>query len=70
MTDTKHLKEQKNIVKDIKQDIKEKYKDYLSNTNEILCKSQKRNFRKFKRRQNRKIKQIKKYGAIYKFPCS
>ena len=67
--DNKCLKEQKNAVKDIKQDIKEKYKDYLSDTKEILCRNQKKTFRKFKRKQNRKIKEIKKYGAIYKLPC-
>ena len=68
--DNKSFKEQKNKVQDIKQDIKEKYKDYLSDTNEILCKNQRKAFRKFKRKQNKKIKKIKKYGAIYKFPCS
>lgn len=70
VSDKKRLKEQKRVVKDISNDIKEKYKDYLSDTNTVLVKSQKKTFRKFKRRQNRKIKQIKKYGAIYKFPCS
>lgn len=68
--DKKCLSEQKNIVKDIQKDIREKYKDYLKDSNEILCRSQKKIFKKFKRRQNRKIKQIKTYGAIYKFPCS
>ena len=68
--ENEYLKEQKQIVKDIRQDIKEKYKDYLSDTNEILNKYQKKIFKKFKSKQNKKIKQIKKYGAIYKFPCS
>ena len=68
--DDKHLKEQKDLINYIKTDIKEKYKAYLSDTNEILCKNQRKDFRKFKRKQNKKLKLIKKYGAIYKFPCS
>ena len=68
--DVKCIKEQKNTVHDIQTDIKEKYKDYLSETSEILTKSQKKIFKKFKREQNIKIKKIKKYGAVYKFPCS
>ncbi|MBR2069547.1 MAG: hypothetical protein IJ877_07285 [Candidatus Gastranaerophilales bacterium] len=68
--DVKCIKEQKNTVHDIQTDIKEKYKDYLSDTNEILCKNQKKIFKSFKKDQNKKIKKIKKYGAVYKFPCS
>ena len=68
-SDNKCIKEQKNIVKDIKSDIKEKYKDYLSDTNRVLSKSQKKEFGKFKKKQKSKIRKIKKYGAIYKFPC-
>ncbi len=67
--DFKCYKEQKQTLKDIKQDINEKYKDYLKDTEEILSKNQKKIFKKFKRRQKRKIKLIKKYGAVYKFPC-
>ncbi len=68
--DNKHIKEQKDLVNYIKSDIKEKYKDYLSDTNEILYKDQRKIFKKFRRNQDKKIKMIKKYGAIYKFPCS
>jgi len=65
----KHLREEKNNVRYIKRDISEKYKDYLSDTRGVLNKSQKRTYRKFNNREKRKIKQIKKYGAIYKLPC-
>ena len=65
----KHLKQEKNNVRYVKRDINEKYKNYLSDSRNVLNKKQKRTFNKFNRQEKRKIRQIRKYGAIYKYPC-
>ena len=65
----KHLKQEKNNVRYIKKDIQEKHKDYLASSRNVLNRKQKRTFNKFNRSEKRKIRQIKRYGAIYKYPC-
>ncbi len=63
-------REQRNLVRDLGKEAKEKLKDYDSEIKEQLCKSQKGDYRRFKRNQKKKMKRIVKYGAIYKLPCS
>lgn len=65
----KHLRHEKNNIRYIKRDINEKHKDYLSDSRNVLNKKQKRTFNHFHNNERRKIKQIRKYGAIYKYPC-
>ncbi len=65
----RHLKQEKNNVRYIKRDINEKRKDYLSDSRSVLNRKQRRIFRRYNASEKRKIKQIRKYGAIYKYPC-
>lgn len=62
-------KKQEKAVKHIQNDIKEKMKDYVDDIKEQLCPKQRSCFRRFLKEEKRKMKEIIKYGAIYKFPC-
>lgn len=67
--DDECYKKQANTLKHIQKDIKEKFSDYIDDIKEQLCKNQRSCFRKFVRREKNKMKEIMKYGAIYKLPC-
>lgn len=62
-------KKQIKHIKHIKKDIKEKFNDYIDDIKEQLCPRQRSCFRKIEKAQKRKLKEIIKYGAIYKLPC-
>ncbi len=63
-------KKQVHVLKNIKKDVKEKFKDFNDDIKEQLCSNQKSEFRKFKSEEKRKMKKLIKYGAIYKLPCT
>lgn len=62
-------KENKKCLKELKREAKEKYKDFKQDIEELLCKKQKSDFRKYQKGEKRKIKKIAKYSKVYKFPC-
>ena len=62
-------REQKRALKEIKKDTKEKCKDFKEEINDLLCKNQRKTFKKFQRNEKRKMKKIIKYASVYKFPC-
>lgn len=62
-------KEYKNALKEIKKENKAKLKDFDEEIKAQLCKNQKKDYRKFKHHQNKKMRQIVKYATVYKFPC-
>ncbi len=53
----------------LKNDIRVRFICFEDDIKEILNKSQYKKFKCFKKEQKEKIKQIVKYGAIYKLPC-
>lgn len=63
------FRKQKNILKEIKYETKEKIKDYRNDIYDQLCKNQRKDFKKFQRYEMRKIKKLAKYCKVYKFPC-
>lgn len=62
-------KEQENVLKEIKNDAKERCKAFRNDVKELLCKDQNKDFRKFQRQEKRKMKKIIKYSCIHKLPC-
>ena len=62
-------KEIKNDLKYVKNDIKEKYSELNSDLKDVLCSNQKSIYKEFQKIEKRKIKEMIKYGMIYKFPC-
>jgi len=63
-------KEQRNVLKEMRNEAKERCKDFRAEIKEQLCKNQYSDFRKFQRHEKKKMKKIVKYGAVYKFPCT
>ena len=62
-------KDRKQALKEIKKDTKEKCKDFKEEVNDLLCKNQRKEFKKFQKQEGKKMKKIIKYASIYKFPC-
>lgn len=63
-------KEQIEVVKDLRKDIKNRCKQFKKDVKSVLCKNQYSDFRKVTRQEKKKMKKIVKYGAIYKLPCN
>ena len=56
-------------LKEMKKEAKEHWYDFRDEIEELLCKSQRYEFKKFQREEKRKIKKLAKYCVVYKFPC-
>ncbi len=54
------IKEQKKLIKDIKQDIKDKWECYQNSLKELLTKDQLKEYKKITKEENKKYKQLKK----------
>lgn len=67
--DNCNLKEDKKCLKEIEKEAKEKCKDFKEEIEEHLCKNQKKDFRRYQRKEKRIMKKIAKYSKVYKFPC-
>lgn len=63
-------KDQRNVLKEMKKETKERCKDFRDEIKEQLCKNQYSDFRKFTRCEKRKMKKLVKYAAVYKLPCT
>ncbi len=63
-------KDQINVLKELKKDVKERSKTFKNDIKEVLCKDQNRELKKFCRHEKKKMKKIFKYSCIYKLPCS
>jgi len=62
-------KNQEKILKGIKSQVRECYKDFISSVKCQLNSCQKKEFKKIVKSEKKTIKLIVKYGAVYKFPC-
>ena len=48
---------------------KEKCKDFRDEINDLLCKKQRKAFKKFLKNEKQTFKKVVKYAYVYKFPC-
>ena len=62
-------KDKKHSLKEIKKDAKEKCKDFRDEINDLLCKKQRKAFKKFLKNEKQTFKKVVKYAYVYKFPC-
>jgi len=62
-------KNQKQILKEIKKDTKELCKCFREDIEEILCKKQQKDFRKFLRKEKKHMRKIIRYSFVVKLPC-
>ena len=53
----------------MRREAKAHWLDFRDEIDELLCKSQKNDFKKFQRQEKKKIKKLAKYCMVYKFPC-
>ena len=66
----KYYKEEAYELKEIRKQMKNRANRFKHDVKYQLCQNQYKAFRKFVRQEKRRLKRIKKYGAIYKFPCN
>lgn len=64
------IKEQKEELKEIRNEAKEQYKCFVNEVKEQLCKDQEKCFNKFNRQEKKKMKKLAKYCMTPKFPCN
>ena len=63
------IREQKNELKEIRNDAKEQYRCFSKEIKAQLCKDQIRCFNRFNRAEKRKMKKLAKYCLVPHFPC-
>ncbi len=63
-------KDERKVLKEIKNEAKERTAYFKDDLKEILCKNQYRELKRYERSQKKKMRRIIKYGAIYKLPCT
>lgn len=56
-------------LREMRREAKAHWLDFRDEIDELLCKSQKSDFKKFQRQEKKKIKKLAKYCMVYKFPC-
>ncbi len=66
----KYYKEEAYELKELRIQMKNRVNRFKHDVKYQLCQNQYKAFRKFIRQEKRRLKRIKKYGAIYKLPCN
>lgn len=66
----KCYKEEAYELKELRKQMKNRVNRFKHDVKYQLCQNQYKAFRKFVRQEKRRLKRIKKYGAIYKLPCN
>ena len=67
--DDPRWKDKIKTINRLKEQIRTRFICFEDDISEVLNKCQYKKFKRFKRKQEEKIKLIVKYGAVYKFPC-
>ena len=66
----KMYKEEAIELKELRKQMKNRIKRFINDIKYQLCQNQYKAFNKFSRQEKRRLKRIKKYGAVYKLPCN